>query len=50
MKKITKFCKRCNIETFHRLVSWISNHCRGDLTDNEFITMCKMISKNIGDK
>lgn len=26
-----------------RIVSWIVNHCRGDLTDEEFIDMCKSV-------
>lgn len=28
-----------------RIVAWIVNHCRGDLTDEEFIDMCKKVSK-----
>ncbi len=27
-----------------RLVAWIVNHCRGNLTDKEFIDMCKKVS------
>lgn len=27
-----------------RLVAWIVNHCRGDLTDAEFIDMCNKVS------
>jgi hypothetical protein len=26
-----------------RIVGWIVNHCRGDLTDEEFIDMCKSV-------
>jgi hypothetical protein len=33
-----------------RLVSWISNHSRGSLTDEEFIEMCKKISDNHKEK
>jgi hypothetical protein len=28
-----------------RLVAWIVNHCRGDLTDNDFIDMCKKVAR-----
>ena len=27
-----------------RLVAWIVNHCRGNLTDTDFIDMCKKVS------
>lgn len=27
-----------------RIVAWIVNHCRGDLTDKEFLDMCKKVS------
>ncbi len=27
-----------------RLVAWIVNHCRGELSDSEFIDMCKKVS------
>lgn len=28
-----------------RLVAWIVNHCRGDLTDQDFIAMCKKVAR-----
>ena len=28
-----------------RIVAWIVNHCRGDLTDEEFVDMCKKVAK-----
>jgi hypothetical protein len=28
-----------------RLVVWIVNHCRGDLTDQDFIDMCKKVAR-----
>lgn len=27
-----------------RLVTWIVNHCRGKLTDEEFVAMCKAVA------
>lgn len=30
-----------------RLVAWIVNHCRGDLTDAEFTDMCIKVTKGI---
>lgn len=28
-----------------RIVAWIVNHCRGDLTDTEFVDMCDKVTK-----
>lgn len=28
-----------------RLVAWIVNHCRGDLTDQDFIDMCEKVAR-----
>lgn len=29
-----------------RLVAWIVNHCRGNLTDTDFIDMCSRVTRN----
>ena len=30
-----------------RLVGWIVNHCRGNLTDDDFIDMCKRVTRGL---
>jgi hypothetical protein len=29
-----------------RIVAWIVNHARSDLTDDEFLTMCRFVTAN----